>query len=78
VAQAASAPIVDMQAYLAQNEDRGFLWWDSVHLTSFGQRLFAERLLPELVAVLRGNPARAALVYPGEAAPRPGAPAGAQ
>jgi lysophospholipase L1-like esterase len=53
VAEASGVPVVDMHAHLAQQEDRGFLWWDSVHLTSFGQRLFAERLLPELQRLLR-------------------------
>jgi lysophospholipase L1-like esterase len=53
VAEAGGVPVVDMHAHLAGQEDRGFLWWDSVHLTSFGQRLFAERLLPELQALLR-------------------------
>jgi lysophospholipase L1-like esterase len=53
VASAEGVPVVDMHAYLAEREDQGFLWWDSVHLTSFGQRLFAERLLPELQALLR-------------------------
>ena len=54
VAEASGVPVVDMHAHLAEQEDRGFLWWDSVHLTSFGQRLFAERLLPELRALLGG------------------------
>lgn len=51
-----AAVVIDMHDHLARNEDRGFLWWDSVHLTSFGQRLFAERLLPELTALLRRRP----------------------
>jgi len=44
--------VVDMHAHLADLADRGFLWWDNVHLTSFGQRLFAERLVPELQRAL--------------------------
>ena len=28
-------PVVDMNAYLARNDDAGFLWWDQVHLTSY-------------------------------------------
>lgn len=44
--------VVDMHDHLAGLADRGFLWWDSVHLTSFGQRLFAQRLAPELERVL--------------------------
>ena len=53
VAEAEKVSVVDMHEHLARNEDRGFLWWDSVHLTTFGQSLFAERLLPELQASLR-------------------------
>jgi lysophospholipase L1-like esterase len=44
--------VVDMHDHLAGLADRGFLFWDSVHLTSFGQRLFAERLAPELERIL--------------------------
>ena len=35
------APSIDLDAYLAKMllEDRGFLWWDVVHLTSYGQEL---------------------------------------
>ncbi len=51
VAAAQRVPILDMHTYLAERHDDGFLWWDPVHLTSFGQRLFAERLLEELIAI---------------------------
>ena len=34
-------PVLDLHGYLALNFDRGFLWWDFVHLTSFGQNLAA-------------------------------------
>ncbi len=54
-------PVLDMHAFLLANEDRGFLFWDPVHLTSLGQRLFAERLYPEVRRLL------------GEAAPPPAA-----
>ncbi len=40
--------IVDMQDYLASRQNDGFLWWDFVHLTSFGQKLLAERLYGEI------------------------------
>lgn len=47
--------VVDMHAHLSERRDDGFLWWDWVHLTSFGQRLFAERLAEELAdLVLEG------------------------
>lgn len=41
-------PVIDMHTYLAERYDDGFLWWDWVHLTSYGQRLFAEKLVEEL------------------------------
>lgn len=40
----ADVEVLDMHGYLAEQIDRGWLWWDFVHLTSFGQELFAERL----------------------------------
>lgn len=40
--------LVDMPRHLARRADDGFLWWDWVHLTSFGQELFAEHLVSEL------------------------------
>lgn len=45
----AGLPVIEMQSHLRQRADDGFLWWDWVHLTSFGQRVFAERLVDELV-----------------------------
>ncbi len=48
--------VVDMHGYLLERYDDGFLWWDWVHLTSFGQRLFAERLVREL-SELEDDPA---------------------
>jgi lysophospholipase L1-like esterase len=42
-------PVIDMHGYLGRRADDGFLWWDLAHLTSFGQRLFAEKLHEELV-----------------------------
>ena len=55
VASRMGVPVVDMDAYLAAHHDDGFLWWDHVHLTSFGQRLFTDRLVPEIRAVLDGD-----------------------
>lgn len=48
VAASEGIPFVDLHGILAQRYDSGFLWWDFVHLTPFGQRLFAEELLPAL------------------------------
>lgn len=41
-------PVLDLQAPLAARGDDGFLWWDGVHMTTFGQKLFAEQLVEEL------------------------------
>ena len=47
-----SVPVVDMHADLERHHDEGFMWWDFVHLTSFGQELFAQALYPEIEALL--------------------------
>jgi lysophospholipase L1-like esterase len=52
IAAEASIPVIDMHAHLGQFEDQGFLWWDKVHLTPYGQRLVAEKLAEELAGVL--------------------------
>ncbi len=44
VAEENGVPALDLHGYLAQNSDKGFLWWDFVHLTSFGQMLAADFL----------------------------------
>ena len=48
VGQEKDIPILDLHSYLAQNYDKGFLWWDSVHLTSFGQELAADFLFEKI------------------------------
>ena len=48
VAAATGSPAVDMMAALAGEADRGLMWWDGVHLTSFGHRRFADILYEEL------------------------------
>lgn len=58
VAQAHGVPVIDLQGYLAAKNTSGFLWWDFVHLTTFGQRLVAEKLhadLPSLLLYPRSN-----------------------
>ena len=50
VGAATGTPVIDMMALLAAEHDSGLLWWDTVHLTSYGQRRFAELLHQELVA----------------------------
>lgn len=40
--------LVDIQGYINERYDEGFIFWDFVHLTDFGQQLFAEKLHQEL------------------------------
>lgn len=49
VAEAQRVPVVDLHRALAAQAQRGFLWWDHVHPTSFGHRLIAETLLPAVL-----------------------------
>ena len=60
VALQTGAPVVDMYAYLDGRREAGHVWWDSVHLTSYGQRLFGEELARALEPLLA------------DVAPRPG------
>ncbi len=46
--------LVDMQAWLGERHDQGFLWWDFVHLTSYGQELAAQRLVEALRPIVAG------------------------
>jgi hypothetical protein len=49
-------PVWDLDGYLASDNvrDSGFLWWDFVHMTSWGHEVtagwLAERIGPDLVA----------------------------
>jgi lysophospholipase L1-like esterase len=45
-------PVVDMPVFLAAHRDDGYLWWDMVHLTSYGQKLFADRLYDDVRRLL--------------------------
>jgi lysophospholipase L1-like esterase len=49
-------PVLDLHAYLATRREAGFLWWDFVHLTDFGQRLVADWLRSKLLDVLNLAP----------------------
>jgi lysophospholipase L1-like esterase len=55
VAARMNVPVVEMHQYLSSAEvyDSGFLWWDFVHLTSYGQKLFADHLFPTLEKIIR-------------------------
>lgn len=65
VAARHGAPVVDLHGYLAQRKDAGFLWWDFVHLTSFGQRLVADKLAADLPALLGINQPQGVSKNPG-------------
>jgi lysophospholipase L1-like esterase len=45
VAERLGIPVVDVHAPLGAERDGGFLWWDRVHLTSYGQERLAWHLL---------------------------------
>ncbi|MDH3745675.1 MAG: SGNH/GDSL hydrolase family protein [Acidobacteriota bacterium] len=49
-------PVIDMHEHLRNYDDSGFLWWDHVHLTAYGQRLIAEKLAAELELMLTAPP----------------------
>ncbi len=41
-------PVLDLHSYLLQNYDKGLLWWDVVHLSSFGQKLASDYIFEEI------------------------------
>ena len=45
-------PLIDLHGHLLPLVDTGFLWWDKVHLTTWGQRLAAEKLYHEIAPLL--------------------------
>jgi hypothetical protein len=45
-------PVIRLHKYLYDDYDRGFMWWDYVHLTSFGQRLAGSYLAGELLKII--------------------------
>lgn len=55
VARTEGLEVLDLQGYLGRDDvhDSGFLWWDFVHLSSYGQALAAERISRELEPRLR-------------------------
>jgi lysophospholipase L1-like esterase len=52
VSRTMGVPVVELHGYLRMRRDRGFIWWDRAHLTSFGQGLLAERLYEERAKLL--------------------------
>ena len=53
VAHTLDVPVIEAHSWLHHKRDSGFLWWDHVHLTSYGQRLLGEYVASELVPILR-------------------------
>jgi len=48
VAAAQGIPVVTAGKYLDEYREKGFLWWDFVHPTSFGHRLIAQCIYAEI------------------------------
>jgi len=48
VAKKMNIKTINMHDYLAQKYDTGLLWWDEVHLTSYGQFLVADKIFHEI------------------------------
>jgi len=46
-------PLIDMHKEMASKYDEGFLWWDRVHLTSYGNSLFADIMLDYLKKIIK-------------------------
>ncbi len=47
VADKYNITLIDMHNYLLEKYDTGYVWWDYVHLTDYGQKVFAEKLYSE-------------------------------
>jgi lysophospholipase L1-like esterase len=60
VAAQFAIPVVDLHACLGKEANTGFLWWDFVHLTSYGQELAAQCLEKPLegIIVMKRNETR--------------------
>ena len=39
VAKEHDLTLLNAHGFFTKNDDRGFVWWDKVHLTTFGQRV---------------------------------------
>jgi lysophospholipase L1-like esterase len=51
-------PCLDMHAYLSSPDivDSGFLWWDFVHLTSYGQETAGKAIAREIYSIIETRP----------------------
>jgi lysophospholipase L1-like esterase len=45
--------VIDLHHALLEHQDEGFIWWDKVHLTSFGNALAADLLYPAIEREVR-------------------------
>ena len=52
LAEEFNLPLVPMQQLLTNDANQGFLWWDMVHLTSFGQHRAAQHLSRPILSEL--------------------------
>jgi len=57
VAERHGTPLLDLHGQMSAATDRGLLWWDFVHPTSFGHRILGTALVPPVARLLQG-PAR--------------------
>jgi len=64
VAKKLDVEVIDLRAYLWDLRESGFLWWDFVHLTSYGQRLVGVRVAHELEPLLPRSGAAASIQEP--------------
>jgi lysophospholipase L1-like esterase len=48
-------PMIDMHSKMLSHYDDGFLWWDRIHFTSFGNILFANEMIDPLRKILIEN-----------------------
>lgn len=48
VAESYKLQAVDMQSFITKHIDDGYLYWDRVHLTDFGQKIFAAELYNQI------------------------------
>lgn len=58
VAKKHRIPLLDFQGFMCDNYDKGFLWWDEVHMAAYGQVLAAQyfsRQIRDLVSMNQKN-----------------------
>ncbi len=48
-------PLVDARAIADHESTRGWVWWDPVHLTDYGNRIYAEAVLPGILAIVEAQ-----------------------